>query len=91
MPGLTKAQKQTAAATRARFEQASAEPTKNRLRLLRIQKGLTQRALSKRAGVSERSILYLEAKETLSGDTDIIAKLAKGLEVKPAVLIGWEK
>lgn len=53
-----------------------------KIRKLRLKRGLTQEALSKKAGVSRPIIWKLEKGEPVTTTTETLLKLAKALECK---------
>lgn len=61
-----------------------------KLKELRKQKGLSQYALSERAGISQNYISELE-NEKHEATEEIIIKLCIGLVVDPNTLLDWEE
>jgi transcriptional regulator with XRE-family HTH domain len=53
----------------------------------RTELGLSQRALSKRVGVSDAYITQLETRERINPSLDVLRRLAKALKVSVAELV----
>lgn len=53
------------------------------LKLIRIQKGISQQELEEKSGVSRTTISKLENNDGASTTTETIKKLAKALDVPP--------
>lgn len=57
----------------------------------RLEKGLTMKQLSKMVGVSEGTISRWEYGDIENMKRDKVAKLAKALDISPAVIMGWDE
>lgn len=68
----------------------SAMSTGERIRALRIQKGMSQEELGSRVGLKKAAINKYETGVVVNLKRSIIAKLADALETSPAYLMGWE-
>lgn len=64
--------------------------TGERIRALRIQKGLSQEELGSRVGLKKAAINKYETGVVVNLKRSVIAKLADVLETSPAYLMGWE-
>lgn len=65
------------------------EPLADRLRRLRLARGLSQRALGRAAGLAETTVGHLEAGRRVRPDVETLEKLAGALDVEPRELAGW--
>ena len=66
-------------------------PISLRTRELRKAKGWSQADLAQRAGVTQATVSRIERGKVASLDLKVFEKLAKALEVHPAVLIDQKK
>jgi transcriptional regulator with XRE-family HTH domain len=57
-----------------------------RLKALRLERGMTQAELAKRAGISRKHVIRIEAAEQ-EPTLGVIERLAKALKVRPAELL----
>ena len=64
--------------------------TGERIRALRIQKGMSQEELGRRVGLKKAAINKYETGVVVNLKRSVIAKLADVLETSPAYLMGWE-
>lgn len=64
--------------------------TGERIRALRIQKGMSQEELGSRVGLKKAAINKYETGVVVNLKRSVIAKLADALETSPAYLMGWE-
>lgn len=61
-----------------------------RIKYLRIEKGMTQKELGEKVGVNNAAINKYETGIVINLKRDMIAKLADALDVTPTYLMGWE-
>ena len=64
--------------------------TGERIRALRIQKGMSQEELGNRVGLKKAAINKYETGVVVNLKRSVIAKLADALQTSPAYLMGWE-
>ena len=61
-----------------------------RIKYLRIEKGMTQDELGEKVGVKKAAINKYETGIVVNLKRDMISKLAYALDTTPAYLMGWE-
>jgi transcriptional regulator with XRE-family HTH domain len=79
-----------AAVPRPRKTPSSKDTIGDRIRRLRLARGLTQTELGKRIGVSQRMVTYYEVRG-VSPAPDLLVKLARALEVSVEALLGQKQ
>jgi len=62
----------------------------DRIKYLRIEKGMTQEELGEKVGVKNAAINKYETGIVVNLKRDMIVKLASALDTTPAYLMGWE-
>jgi len=65
-------------------------PITLQLRPLRLEAGLSQQELGRRANVRQATISTLETRTPELLDLAVVARLAKALRVHPSKLFGWD-
>lgn len=62
----------------------------DRLKSIRLEKGLTQKQLAERCGIADPTIRKYESGK-LNPKLETVKKLANGLQVDYAILMGWSR